>query len=165
MSVQTTSRPPAADQQPPGLLHRVSGWAMRQAGLAVFLWVLALVAVTVASTLVGSAYRNDNSLPGTDSQKVIDTFREHQPKGSTDSIQLVLYDEGGLAGSAKGRIEPMLAEVGKLPHVAGVANPFTSSGSVSQDGRTAYATVSLDVAGTDLPAEDVRTIIHKAQDI
>ena len=38
-----------------GLLHRVSGWAMQHAGLAVFLWVLVLVGVTVGSTLVGNA--------------------------------------------------------------------------------------------------------------
>ena len=53
---------------------------------------------------------------------------------------------------------------GDLPHVASVADPFTAPGSLSQDGRTAYATVSLDVAVADMPVEDVRTIIHRAQD-
>jgi RND superfamily putative drug exporter len=169
MTVDTSVHRPAPDQEPPergGLLHRVSGWAMRRAGLAVLLWVLALVAVTVGSTLVGSAYRNDTSLPGTESQKVIDTFRAHQPQGQTESIQIVLYDRSGLAGSAtRARIGAMLTEVGKLPHVAAVADPFTTRGSVSQDGATAYATVALDVAAADMPAEDVRTIIHKAQEI
>ncbi len=143
------------------MLHRVAGWAMRRAGLAVALWLVALVAVTVGSTLIGNAYKNDNSLPGTDSQRVIDTFRAHQPQGSTDSVQIVLYDDQGLTRD-KSRISGMLAEVGTLPHVAKVSDPFTA---VSQDGRTAYATVDLDVAAADMPTEDVRTIIDKAQTI
>ncbi|WP_433012841.1 MMPL family transporter [Kribbella sp. CA-294648] len=146
------------------MLHRVAGWAMRRAGLAVALWVVALVAVSAGSALVGDAYKNDNSLPGTDSQRVIDTFAEHQPQGATESVQIVLHDESGLAAE-KSRIGGMLAEVGKLPHVSGVADPFTANGSLSTDGRTAYATVQLDVPAADMPAEDVRSIIHKAQEI
>jgi RND superfamily putative drug exporter len=137
---------------------------MRHAGLAVLLWVLALVAVTVASTVIGDSYRNDTSLPGTDSQRVTDIFREHQPQGETASVQIVLHADDGLA-PAKSTITTMLGEVRKLPHVANVADPFTAPGSLSQDGRTAYATVSLDVAAADMPIEDVRTIIHKAQEI
>ncbi|WBQ05517.1 MMPL family transporter [Kribbella sp. CA-293567] len=146
------------------MMHRVVGWAMRRAGLAVALWVVALIAVTAGSTLVGDAYRNDNSLPGTDSQRVVDTFRDHQPQGATESIQIVLFDDSGLV-AAKGRINAMLTEVGELPQVAAVADPFAGKGSLSTDGRTAYATVQLDVAAPDMPAEDVRTIIDKAQGI
>ncbi|HET6298336.1 MAG TPA: MMPL family transporter [Kribbella sp.] len=168
MTVDTSQRPTAGGAPPrkSGLLHRVSGWAMRHAGPAVLLWVLALVAVTVASTLVGNEYRNDTSLPGTDSQRVIETFQEHQPEASTDSIQIVLHDGAGLSQPAtRSRITTMLTEVGTLPHVADVADPFTARGSVSADGQTAYATVALDVAAPDMPAEDVRTIIAKAQEI
>ena len=146
------------------MLHRVAGWAMRRAGLAVALWVVALVAVTAGSALVGNAYKNDTSLPGTDSQRVLDTFAEHQSQGATESVQIVLHDEGGLAAE-KSRIGGMLTEVGKLPHVSGVADPFTAKGSLSTDGRTAYATVQLDVPAEDMPAEDVRSIIDKAQEI
>ncbi|TCN39541.1 RND superfamily putative drug exporter [Kribbella orskensis] len=149
-----------------GLLHRVSAWAMRHAGLAVFLWLLVLVGVTVGSTLAGNAYRDENSLPGTDSQRVIDVFREHQPGGETDSVQIVLHDEDGLTQPVtKSQIAGMLAEVGKLPRVAAVADPFTAKGSLSTDGSTAYATVDLDVAAVDMPLADVRTIIDKAQGI
>ncbi|TDO54868.1 RND superfamily putative drug exporter [Kribbella sp. VKM Ac-2527] len=164
MTVETPVRPPTTAK--PGLLHRVSGWAMRHAGLSVLLWVLVLVGVTVASQLVGNAYKNDTSLPGTESQRVIDTFREHQPQGSTESIQIVLHDDAGLAQAAtKSRITTMLAEVRDQPHVADVTDPFTSGGSVSADGKTAYSTVALDVVAADMPAEDVRTIVEKAQTI
>jgi RND superfamily putative drug exporter len=147
----------------PGVLHRVSGWAMRHAGLALLLWVVVLAAVTAASTVVGANYKNDNSLPGTDSQRVTDIFQAHQPKGDTASVQIVVRADGGLDPD-RSRMASMLAVVRTLPHVASVADPFTAPGSMSTDRRTAYSTVSLDVAATDMPVQDVRTIIHRAQD-
>ncbi|HWD81104.1 MAG TPA: MMPL family transporter [Kribbella sp.] len=142
----------------PGLLHRVSGWAMRHAGLALLLWVLALAAVTAAATVVGANYRSDNSLPGTDSQRVTDIFKAHQPKGDTASLQVVVRADGGLQ-QERSRIASMLAVVRELPHVSSVADP-----AMSTDRRTAYSTVTLDVAAPDMPVDDVRTIIHRAQD-
>ncbi|MFC6158021.1 MMPL family transporter [Kribbella jiaozuonensis] len=162
MTVETpVRRSPGA--KPPGPLHRVSGWAMRHAGLAVLLWVVVLAAVTATATVVGANYKNDNSLPGTDSQRVTDIFQAHQPKGDTASVQIVVQADGGLDAD-KSRMASMLAVVRTLPHVASVADPFTAPGSMSTDRRTAYSTVSLDVAATDMPVEDVRTIIHRAQD-
>ncbi|MDX3001247.1 MMPL family transporter [Kribbella solani] len=161
MAVDTPVRPPRTTR--PGLLHRVSGWAMRHAVLALALWVVALAAVTVASTLIGDRYKNDTSLPGTDSQRVTDIFRAHQPQGDTASVQIVVRADGGLDAD-KSRVASMLAAVRGLPHVASVADPFTAPGSLSTDRRTAYSTVALDVALADMPIDDVRAIIHKAQD-
>ncbi|WP_427887326.1 MMPL family transporter [Kribbella sp. GL6] len=147
----------------PGLLHRVSGWAMRHAGLALVLWVLVLAAVTGAATAVGANYRSDNSLPGTDSQRVADIFTAHQPKGDIASVQIVVRADGGLDAD-KSRVESMLAAVRVLPHVSAVADPFGGQSDLSTDRRTAYATVSLDAAAADVPVDGVRTIIRRAQD-
>ncbi|MEV5960663.1 MMPL family transporter [Kribbella sp. NPDC051952] len=163
MTVETpVRRPPGKEGGRSGLLHRVSGWSMRHAGLALLLWVVALVAVTAASTVVGSAYKNDNSLPGTDSQRVTDLFSQHQPQGDTASVQIVLQAGGGLEAE-KPRVLSMLAALRTLPHVASVADPFTAPGSLAPDRRTAYSTVNLDVAQADMPAEGVRAIVDKAQ--
>ncbi|WP_410786812.1 MMPL family transporter [Kribbella sp. C-35] len=159
MTVDTEIRPATR----PGLLHRVSGWAMRHAGLALLLWVLVLAAVIAAATVVGANYKNDTSLPGTDSQRVTDIFKEHQPQGDTASVQLVFRADGGL-DAEKSRVASMLAVVRGLPHVASVADPFAGPGAMSTDRRTAYATVGLDVSVADMPVDDVRTIIHRAQD-
>jgi RND superfamily putative drug exporter len=156
MIVQTPVRPQAG----PGLLHRIAGWAQRHAGAAVALWVLALVAVTAASMLVGNAYENDNSLPGTDSQRVTEVLDRHQPRGTADELQIVLA--GDLNESAtKARVETMLGKVRGLPHVADVADPYAGQGTLAEDGRTAYSTVTLD--GTGIDPEAVRTIIAEAQ--
>jgi len=168
MTVNTPVRRPEPEPSGPGgplkegLLHGVAGWSMRHAGLAVLIWIVALVGVTAGSTVVGDDYRNDNSLPGTQSQRVVDLFSEHAPEGSTESVQIVLHRDGGLA-PAKQQIATMLGEVRKLPHVADVADPFTQSGSLSRDGRTAYSTVALDAPGTDIPVKDIRAIIDTAQ--
>ncbi|MFI5733988.1 MMPL family transporter [Kribbella sp. NPDC051587] len=165
MAVDTpVRRPPRKAGERPGLLHRVSGWSMRRAGIALVLWVIAVAAITTASTVIGASYDNGGSLPGTDSQRVSDLLAEHQPRGETGSVQLVLRADGGLAAE-KSRIASMLAVVRDLPHVASVADPFAAPGSLSQDGRTAYSTVGLDVATADMPVADVRTIIQRAKDI
>jgi RND superfamily putative drug exporter len=165
MAVDTrVRRPPRKVGERPGLLHRVSGWSMRRAGIALVLWVIAVTAITTASTVIGASYDNGGSLPGTDSQRVSDLLAEHQPRGETASVQLVLRADGGLAAE-KPRIASMLAVVRDLPHVVSVADPFTAPGSLSQDGRTAYSTVGLDVATADMPVADVRTIIQRAKDI
>ncbi|GAB2559856.1 MMPL family transporter [Kribbella endophytica] len=156
MTVQTPVRPPTS----PGLLHRIAGWAQRHAGPAVALWVLALVAVTAASMLVGNAYENDNSLPGTDSQRVMEVLDQHQPRGTADELQIVLA--GDLkAPATKARVDAMLGKVRGLPHVADVADPYAGQGTLAEDGRTAYSTVTLDGTGVDPAA--VRAIITEAQ--
>ncbi len=156
MTIQTPVRP----QTGPGLLHRIAGWAQRHAGPAVALWVLALVAVTAASMLVGNAYENDNSLPGTDSQRVMEVLDQHQPRGTADELQIVLAGDLN-APATKARVDAMLGKVRGLPHVAEVADPYAGQGALADDGRTAYSTVTLD--GTGIDPEAVHAIIAEAQ--
>ncbi len=166
MAVQTrTPAPSRRDQEPGGgLLHRVAGWSMRHALLAVILWIAALVGVTAASVAIGNDYHNDFGLPGTESQQLTDAFAEHAPGGSTDSVQIVMHHEQGFLGAAnRQQVGTMLDQVERLPHVAEVSDPITEAVARSPDGRTAYAIVTLDAPATDVPAEDIRTIVDTAQ--
>ncbi|MFD1049190.1 MMPL family transporter, partial [Kibdelosporangium lantanae] len=103
------------------------------------LWVVALAGITVGSQAVGSAYHNDNSLPGTQSQQLADRM----PAKTTDSLQVVA--QGDLT-----RLPALLDEIRALPHVTSVGKPTTS-------GTTAYAEITLD--GQHLPADDIKRII------
>ena len=49
-------------------------------------------------------------------------------------------------------IRTALAKIARQPHVAAVEDPFHTAGRLSDDGRTAYATVSYDQTATDLDA-------------
>ncbi|MYW01691.1 MMPL family transporter [Streptomyces sp. SID3343] len=113
---------------------------------------------------VGSDYHNDFSLPGTESQQAADTLREHGATQAGDSVQIVLHDKAPVSAPAtRERVERMLGAVGGLPHVAEVRSPYADAGAVSRDGLTAYATVTLDGVGTDVPKDAVRSIIDTAQ--
>ncbi|MGN9911399.1 MMPL family transporter [Phytohabitans sp. LJ34] len=145
-------------------LARLAGWSQEHRWWALALWVLALAAVTVGSQAVGSAYHNDFSLPGTESQRAVDTLRERAPVRAGDTVQIVVQDAGGVtAPAARERVEAMLGRVRALPHVADVQSPYGGPGAVSADGTIAYATVTLDRQAQDVPTDDVRAIIDTAQ--
>ncbi|SED54807.1 putative drug exporter of the RND superfamily [Amycolatopsis tolypomycina] len=130
-----------------GGLARLAGWAQRHRWLAVALWALLLIGVTFTSQLAGSAFHDDNSLPGTESQQVVDLLDKTAQSGA--SAQIVLKADGGLAAN-RAPIDTMLDDVRSLPHVRSVTEPTPSP-----DGRIGYATVTFDAASTDLPYDDI----------
>jgi RND superfamily putative drug exporter len=124
--------------------ERLAEWSRRHRALAVLLWVVALAGITVGSQAVGSAYHNDNSLPGSQSQQLADLM----PARTTDSLQVVA--QGDLT-----ELPVLLDRIRALPHVASVGEPTRSA-------NTAYASVNLD--GKQLPAEDIKRIIGTTAD-
>ncbi|BCB76957.1 MMPL family transporter [Phytohabitans flavus] len=159
MPVSTPSRPTRTSR-----LARLAGWSQRHRWWALALWVLTLAALTVGSQAIGSDYHNDFSLPGTESQRAIDTLRERAPVRAGDTVQIVVQDPGGVtAAGTRERVETMLDRVRAMPHVADVQSPYAGPGAVSTDGTIAYATVTLDGQAQDVPPDDVRAIIDTAQ--
>ena len=159
MSLAAPSRPTTR----PSKLARLAGWSQRHRWWALGLWVLVLAVLTVGSQAVGSDYHNDFSLPGTESQRAVDTLRQRAPVRAGDTIQVVVGDPGGVTAPAtQRRVEAMLDRVRAMPHIADVQSPFAGPGAVSPDGTIAYATVTLDGLAQDVPRDDVRAVIDTA---
>lgn len=155
---QTMTRPAAS------LFERLAAWSYRHRWRAVCVWVAVLAGVTLASQALGSNFRNDFSLPGTESQQVLDTLKQHAPAQAGATVQVVLQDPDGLrAPPTRERIEAMLGDLRGQPHVADVRSPYADAAAVSRDGTTAYATVTLDGRAEDVPSADVRRIIETAR--
>jgi RND superfamily putative drug exporter len=59
----------------------------------------------------------------------------------------------------------MLTEVAALPSVASVQSMYTPAGAaqISPDRTTAYATVTFDAQGDQVPVADTTPVIHTAQ--
>jgi RND superfamily putative drug exporter len=137
------------------MFERIASWAVRRRWQALAAWVLVLVAVTAAAQVVGANYHNDFSLPGTESQQALDALESQHPSSAGAPVQIVVSAPGGLGS---GRVDPMLAQIRSLPHVAGVSDLVVA------DSKTiGYATVTLDGQSQDVPPADVRRIIDTAQ--
>jgi RND superfamily putative drug exporter len=148
----------------PSRLSRIAGWAHRRRWRAVALWVAVLIAVTAASSAIGSDYHNDFSLPGTESQQAVDALSEQGSARAGDTVEIVMQDGDGLRdATARRQVESLVADVRELPRVAGVRSPYEDASAVSRDGTIAYATVLLDGRAQDVPAADVRRIVDTAQ--
>ncbi len=132
-----------------GSLAKLAGWAQRHRWLAVALWALVLIGVTLTSRLTGAAFHDDNSLPGTESQQVVDLLRNTAQSGT--SAQIVFKSDSGLE-TQRAAIGHVLDDVRLQPHVRSVTGPFET---LSADGRIGYATVTFDAASTDLPYDDI----------
>ncbi|GAA2407039.1 MMPL family transporter [Actinomadura vinacea] len=147
-----------------GVIARVAAWSFRFKWAALALWALVLVAVTVAGQAAGADYRNDFTLPGTQSQRATDLLTRHGAAQAGDSVQIVVKAPGGLRAPAVEReVRAALDRVKGLPSVAGVRAPYEDAAAISRDGTIGYGTVTLSGKAEAVPKEDVRRIIETAR--
>jgi RND superfamily putative drug exporter len=113
------------------------------------------VLTTVIAGAVGRQYATDFSLPGTEAQRVVDLLGNEFKAQSGDVDTIVFHTAHGTVDdpAVRNAITPLLKKVEQMPHVVGVVSPFTEAGAVgiSQDRRTAFATVNYDKRANLLP--------------
>ena len=130
-------------------------WCMAHRRWIVVGWILIAITANVVVGAVGRQYATDFSLPGTESQRVVDLLgKEFKTQGGDVDTIAFHYSRGTVHSPAvKAKIQPLLAAVAKMPHVVGVLSPYTASGGyqVSRDGRTAFATVNYSKRANLLP--------------
>ena len=159
MTTSTTRVTPERDTR----MTRLAAWSQRHHWTAIVLWLVALVAITIGSTVAGNDYRNDFSLPGTESQELIDAYAEHAPEQEGDPVTVVVQAEDGVDAVAD-EVDALVDDLSGLDHVAAVQPPDPQSGTVSDDGTLGIITVVLDDQTGFVPTEDKKAIIETAQD-
>ena len=121
----------------------------RAATLAVLLAVTALIGGAVA---VGGSFKDDFTVPGIESQQAQNLLEKRfEAQSGTQAVVVFSAGDGALERPGpKREIQTALAKIARQPHVAAVEDPFHTAGRLSDDGRTAFATVSYDQTATDL---------------
>ncbi len=133
----------------------LSRWCIAHRRWVVVGWILIAVGTTVIATGVGRNYATDFSLPGTESQHVVDLLQSEFPAQSGDTDTIVWHNSQGsaTAPNVRAQIAPLLAKVQRMPHVVAVGSPFAPGGAaqISKDGHTAFAVVDYDKRANLLP--------------
>ena len=141
----------------------LSRWCISHRRLVVVGWVLAAVITTVIAGAVGRHYATDFSLPGTESQHVVDLLNGEFPAQSGDTDTIVWHTPSGTvdAANVRNQIEPLLAKATKMPHVVSVVSPYDQAGAVqvSKDRRTAFAVVNYDKRANLLPNDTGKPLL------
>jgi putative drug exporter of the RND superfamily len=145
------------------MLVQLADWCYRQRRLVVVLWIAALAAGFALASSFGGETKQDYLQPGSESQAASRTLQAEFPQRSGDTVQVVLHSEDGFSSAVVRRnAEDIFADVTDDPHVTGVASPFSEGGAnqISQDGKTAYALVTLDKTVDEYTPAQAKALIE-----
>jgi RND superfamily putative drug exporter len=147
-SVPTSSAPSRAPRhdEPASRLQRLGTASARHPLAVVAAWALLLVLALAARHVAGGVFSDNVDLPGTQASAGANLLTANEPGASGYTGQVVLHVSSGTLNAESTAIAQSLAALQRLPHVVSVSNPLVpGSPALSADGRTAYATLHLDV--------------------
>jgi putative drug exporter of the RND superfamily len=152
-------------------LHRLGRLAFRKRWYVILLWVAVLGAVGVGAVKAPGASDEEFSMPGIESQRAFDLVEQRFPGVTANgaTARVVFVAPGGEKVTAPGNkqaVEDTVADLAGGSQVANAVDPFRAR-AVSQDGSTAYATVTYKVTASDLTDASrahLENALHEAQD-
>jgi RND superfamily putative drug exporter len=133
-------------------LFRLGRSTARHPFRTIGLWLLVAVAALQLQGSIGGEASDRFTIPGAESQHADDLLGERFPSESHAAGQIVFNtSEGSLTDGANvAAIAATLRDLADVDHVADVSDPFDARGpTLSPDGRTAFATVTLDEDAID----------------
>ncbi|MFS0692277.1 MMPL family transporter [Streptomyces nitrosporeus] len=136
-------------------LYKVGRFAFRRRWYVALVWVALLGLAGFGAASASTATSSSFSIPGTEAQKAFDLLEKRFPGGSADgaTARVVFKAPEGEKVNDAGNKAEIQKIVGELEsgsdQIASVADPFAAN-AVSQDGSTAYISVSYEVSSMEL---------------
>ncbi|CAM5672759.1 MMPL family transporter [Streptomyces aurantiogriseus] len=142
-------------------------WCVRHRLVAVLLWLLTLGGTATAAVVTGSSYSNDYEVPGTESGHATRLLAEGFPGLGGDTDTVVWHTGSGTvrAAAVEQTMTRTLDKIEDLPGVASVVSPYGDRGAaqISEDGRTAYATVVFEDRAEDIDQGEAKAVVGAAK--
>ncbi|MFF5727097.1 MMPL family transporter [[Kitasatospora] papulosa] len=141
------------------LLYRLGRLSFRRRGRVLALWLLLLALLGGGAAAFSGPTTSKFSIPGTESQKALDSLAREFPQasGATGSIVVAAPEGAKLTPRA---VAPVTEEASKVPGVLAAVDPFASK-AVSRDGRYALVQVQFK-SGVDGITDSQREAFSKA---
>jgi RND superfamily putative drug exporter len=138
-------------------LYRIGRFAFRRWRLVAVGWLALLALVVTGAMTLSGATSEAFSIPGTPSQKAIDTLGDRFPEAAADgaTARVVFAAPAGqkLTDAAdKAAVEQTVTTLKGLPQVSSVSDPFAAQG-VNRAGTIGYATATYSVQSNELTDE------------
>jgi putative drug exporter of the RND superfamily len=145
-------------------MRRLAAFSHDHRRLVATLWIVCIAAAGALAAGAGSGYVNNFTLPGTESQRALDLLRDRFPQQAGDTSQIVFHVQSGSlnAPATKAKVNAVVKSVSGLPSVAGAVSPYANPGTISKDGKTAYASLLFDEQAVDLDKADVERVVDTA---
>ncbi|WP_416966848.1 MMPL family transporter [Streptomyces sp. 4F14] len=147
------------------LLHRLGHGAYRHRRLVLALWLAVLAALVACVGLFGGKLDDRFSVPGTESQRALDTLGRTLPATAGAGAQIVLTAPAGekvTEARYRAVIAETVAAAEKAPQVSAVVPP-EAAGAVSADGRTAIVQVQYAVQTAEVEKSSVHALEEAAR--
>ncbi|MEU6952776.1 MMPL family transporter [Streptomyces sp. NPDC045714] len=145
----------------------IARWCIRHRLVAVLLWLAALGGTAAAAGFAGSAYSNDYEVPGTESGRATELLSRGFTDLGGDTDTVVWHTTGSTvrAADVEQTMTRTLHAIEELPGVGAVTGPYggTGPGQISEDGHTAYATVTFDHPADEIPASQAQALVDTAK--
>ncbi|MFI5495742.1 MMPL family transporter [Actinoplanes sp. NPDC051859] len=127
------------------LLYRLGRVSFRRRRLVVLLWLVLLIALGGAAFAFKGATASDFTMPGTESQRAIDSLRTEFPEASGATGTIVVAAPQGRTltdPQLQQAVQGLVKEASALPGVLGAVDPYQVK-ALSQDGRHALIQVQF----------------------
>ena len=143
-------------------LHRLAVFSARHRAWVIGSWLVVLAALLVVSNAAGSQYSSSVTISGSDSAAATDVMSRSFSTEMTDASPIVFHTDEGTLTDPENRaaVQASLEALSSNSAVASVTDPFAAgSGTVSADGKTAYANVVPSEPLGDLSLEEAEGIL------
>ncbi len=144
---------------------KLTRWCIAHRGRVFVAWLVVAVLTTVVAGAAGRNYATNFTLPGTQSQKVLDLLKKEFPAQSGDVDTIVFHTANGTIDDpqVKAAMTKVLDQVSGDPHVVSVRSPYGPEGAVqvSKDRRTAFATINYDHPSNIVPNDAGKPVLNQ----